>query len=791
MRNFIGASRTILLFTLYHVNEVSSQTALSNDICFDAQSLDSVLNLSTNINGDDTLNMAIVNGDLKDATLDGARSPCGLFESGIGLWYTFTGDGNGIRMDTCLSSSLTASDATDAETEPPTSPTIFVLKGSCGSGAIKGCAGVLSSTEEDHCTLVLSETTPGQKYSIFVERGFSLASEFAFTIHRLPSEAIGSDDIHSNGLCSVAKGPLIFSDNDDGSNSVEVAVNFDNNDDNENSGNKLSPWSSIESCYDNDNTGVGSKGLWYFFNAPVMSIDDDENEEMILEYSIFVCSNEATTTALPSVYSSSGIIGGADGGEYYFCETLNCTQQNVETDDNIFKSSNFEGKCRESTQPYGITLQLEASTTEEQKRYYVLVDNNQDVRTLNVVLSSLSTPVEGGGETTLPRLSNDDCSNAEAIEINTAVVGTLEGAQVEPRTSVLAPIIDPTGVWYTITARENDTDLSVSIAESSVAEAYIIVYRGDCGTFINGAAMVAGFETPTDTVTFNVTEGEVFTIMVYSENATSTFSVGVSSDVDKETNPPVSFCFAGSSHVKVQEQNDDESTYYKTMKELAIGDYVQVSSKKEGKERFSRIYSLGHIHHTVKTEYLQIFSEQVPNKPLEITKDHMLFTVDEGGNEKSIPASNIMVGDQLLLPNGSSSIVTKIQLQQRKGAYAPITEDGTIVVNGVVASCYPTLQPGSEVLQIPFARELLIPTPFSMHTASHWVLGSTRRLLCRLHWNICQKETYTNEGIATWAHDYMLPMAQWFLNHSSGLIIFVAAAAIKLMLSSTRKYKML
>jgi len=828
MKQFGEATTTtttmmLLFLFLSHLNGVFSQGGgASNDLCFNAQSLDSVLSntiLSNSENDNDDLMMAVINGNLNDATMDGARSPCGLFESGVGLWYTFTGDGNGIRMDTCLSSSVTTAD-NDAEVETVAfaKPTLIVLEGSCGSGALKGCAGVLSSTEEEGCTLVLSETTLGQEYSIFVERGFSLTSEFTFTVLRLPSKAIEEEEINSNGLCSAAQGPLFFFDNTDDTNnssssSVEIAVGLGSGDTN----NKVSPWSNIETC-SIDKGVTGSKGLWYYFNTPTATSTSsttttNDDGKILLEYTIFVCASSdstttttttTTTTALPSVFSSYGIIGGADGGEYFFCDTLNCITPNTSQN-----TTNFEG-CRKSTQPHGITVQLEASSSEEdQKRYYVWVDNDEDIQTLSIVLSSSSsTPGETtNNTTTVTPPNNDECSNAETIEMSTAATGTLEGAQLESRSTTLTPLRDPVGVWYTTTAGINDTELSVSLASSSMANAHIIVYKGECGTHTNGAAMVAGFQSMTDTVSFNATDGERYTILVYSDTANGTFSVGVSSNVDDDV-VPVTFCFAGSNRVKLllqqqQQQQQpmmmmDHHYYYKTMKELEIGDYVQVfsSSSAEKKEQYSRIYSLGHIHHSVKTEYLQLFSEKL-SKPLEITKDHLLFIVGKEDNTiQSIPASNVMVGDQLLLPTDggkttASSIVTEIRTLHRKGAYAPITEDGTIVVNGVVASCYPTLQSGSDVLQLslPFSS-FSIPTSLSMHTLSHLVLGSTRRLLCQLHWNTCLHETYTQEeGIATWAYYYMLPMAQWSLNYSGGLLLLalLATATITVLTFSTKK----
>lgn len=46
------------------------------------------------------------------------------------------------------------------------------------------------------------------------------------------------------------------------------------------------------------------------------------------------------------------------------------------------------------------------------------------------------------------------------------------------------------------------------------------------------------------------------------------------------------------------------------------------------------------------------------------------------------------VGDKLVSHDGDSVEVTKIGSVERQGFYSPLTEDGTLVVNGYVASNY-------------------------------------------------------------------------------------------------------
>jgi hypothetical protein len=58
------------------------------------------------------------------------------------------------------------------------------------------------------------------------------------------------------------------------------------------------------------------------------------------------------------------------------------------------------------------------------------------------------------------------------------------------------------------------------------------------------------------------------------------------------------------------------------------------------------------------------------------------------------------VGDRLVQVSGDSTEVTNISIVRRYGAFAPFTTSGKVAVNGVVTSCYVSLQDKSDVLVI-------------------------------------------------------------------------------------------
>merc|ERR1711862_90007 len=107
-------------------------------------------------------------------------------------------------------------------------------------------------------------------------------------------------------------------------------------------------------------------------------------------------------------------------------------------------------------------------------------------------------------------------------------------------------------------------------------------------------------------------------------------------------------------------------------------------------------YSFGHYQPDSVSEYLSIQSTTANTKataPITLSGPHMLFLDNP---RKAVPASSIKVGDVLL----GGNTVTKIDTVSLKGAYAPFTYPGSIVVNDVVASNYVSLTGTSTFLGI-------------------------------------------------------------------------------------------
>ena len=154
----------------------------------------------------------------------------------------------------------------------------------------------------------------------------------------------------------------------------------------------------------------------------------------------------------------------------------------------------------------------------------------------------------------------------------------------------------------------------------------------------------------------------------------------------------------------------------------------------------------------VEHDFLQIHTEGSA-APLELTKNHMVFR-----NDKAVRADEVSVGDML-----GDKKVTDITSTKSTGLYAPITYDGSIVVNGIKSSCY---------------VQFLDHVPADQHQVLEHMFFSLQRVACSVNFGWCEAETYTNgfSDYSSWAinaytysNQFSAPV-QWLLTAISGLV---------------------
>merc|ERR1712142_301458 len=116
------------------------------------------------------------------------------------------------------------------------------------------------------------------------------------------------------------------------------------------------------------------------------------------------------------------------------------------------------------------------------------------------------------------------------------------------------------------------------------------------------------------------------------------------------------------------------------MRNLAVGDKVLVSYN-----TYSPILAWADYNQEKKTAFITL---RTVHSSLTLTPNHNVFVLEEGRNVSKY-ARDVVVGDLLVYVNrGETARVTKVTTHVENGYYNPLTEEGTIVVDGVLTSCY-------------------------------------------------------------------------------------------------------
>lgn len=233
------------------------------------------------------------------------------------------------------------------------------------------------------------------------------------------------------------------------------------------------------------------------------------------------------------------------------------------------------------------------------------------------------------------------------------------------------------------------------------------------------------------------------------ESVVSDWSDGISINDDPKE-PGQVFCFPGDAIVDVKGKGKV------TMMKLELGDDILTDAG------YETVYSFGHRNNNIKSRFLKI---STPSSVIEVSPDHMVFVKDG----RSVPASAIEVGDELSTAvSGVYSRVSAIGSVEKKGAYAPFTTSGTVIVNDIKASCFISIQEGSSTLLVGgfdsgISHQFLARTFEAPHRAYCQILD-------------CSKETYDSRGISNWVS---LPQ-QYFSGaaNDASIILLLPAFAV-------------
>ena len=253
---------------------------------------------------------------------------------------------------------------------------------------------------------------------------------------------------------------------------------------------------------------------------------------------------------------------------------------------------------------------------------------------------------------------------------------------------------------------------------------------------------------------------------------TDTTSDGGGNDDGSDDNDNGSVaCFSGNSMVSTA--NGDVP-----MKDIQVGDMVRTANN-----RYQPVYTFGHYNEVTPTEFVKL-SYQAAGKAnsIEVSREHLLYIQ---GKARPVRADSIAKGDMLLHADAVDAKVTKVAKITRQGYYAPLTEDGTIVVDGLVASVYATLMTKTSSEQIELNGWTF---PFADQETCLHLGAAPLRMLCKLNLDFCHIEG--NKADAKGFNPYVswgVDMIQWGENQHAAiqvvgsLLVFVGFVALNIL----------
>jgi hypothetical protein len=145
-------------------------------------------------------------------------------------------------------------------------------------------------------------------------------------------------------------------------------------------------------------------------------------------------------------------------------------------------------------------------------------------------------------------------------------------------------------------------------------------------------------------------------------------------------------CFTASA---VVEREDGQLTTLATL-ELGARVATLVRDRRRGwRKRFTTVYAfLDKQPHTDSISYLKL--RTASGEVLQLTPDHLVYTAlkDDGHAAQYRRARHVSPGMALIRADGSLDPITHVLTAKEQTAYAPLTTEGSLLVNGYLASCY-------------------------------------------------------------------------------------------------------
>lgn len=193
-------------------------------------------------------------------------------------------------------------------------------------------------------------------------------------------------------------------------------------------------------------------------------------------------------------------------------------------------------------------------------------------------------------------------------------------------------------------------------------------------------------------------------------------------------------CFPASATVQL------DSGETRNMADLSVGERV-LTVHDDGSLHYDDVIAFIHRQPQLMTSFSVITTAD--GYQLVATGDHLIFTSADqsasfAGGAPPTFVSHLQLGNDSVYVTAPGSkhlgvsLVTNVNMATGRGVFAPVTSSGTIVVDGVVASCYALV---------------------SSHRLAHFVMAPLRLSAGTCSWWNCYDDTLTPlDGVHWYAH---------------------------------------
>lgn len=144
---------------------------------------------------------------------------------------------------------------------------------------------------------------------------------------------------------------------------------------------------------------------------------------------------------------------------------------------------------------------------------------------------------------------------------------------------------------------------------------------------------------------------------------------------------------------------------YLQVRDLKIGQRAQVMMH-DGKIGFSEVIMFADYKPNIPEVWYILIETETPKKSITLTASHLIFSSNFSGAELTAKQAHMVTPDEFVLVSQHDQLVparvSRVSMIKLTGMVAPVTMEGNIIVDGVLASCYAMIN-DHEIAHMAFA----------------------------------------------------------------------------------------